>query len=314
MKNLFRLICLLPILCFGQKITIDPELVVGKTHFEIAEYSGGDYRDAIPYRATIILDKVSKDSTYLYIGTQAYAQTGLEITFKNNAVIPKLYHWDDGGGGTTKLDFDTYELELSSSYPAIGETLRGKFTGVATQPFYAGGTRKLRLSGKFSYIIENSPTLPKNRHQTFATGNPENKRYLATGFYRISNTDDGMRLKMPTYALFQSEKEFYVHNTRVNDGMLAIEQAVAVPDSKNPKLTNLKLIIAPAYLANNSLISMTEKCALIIDDNLIYVDFLPQQYKGAILLPIAFKNKQEANTIAQKINTAIQKDKKGRKK
>ena len=122
-----------------------------------------------------------------------------------------------------------------------------------------------------------------------------------------------MQLKMPTYTLLQSDKEFYVTNARINEGLLMIQQAVAVPDSKNPKLTNLKLLIDPAYLANNPLTAMTEKCALIIDDTLVYADVLPAQNKGVIILPLALKNKQEATTLAQKLNTAIQKDKKGRK-
>ena len=76
---------------------------------------------------------------------------------------------------------------------------------------------------------------------------------------------------------------------------------------------NLKLLIDPAYLANNPLTAMTEKCALIIDDTLVYAGVLPAQNKGVIILPLALKNKQEATTLAQKLNTAIQKDKKGRK-
>ena len=60
MKTLL-LLCLMAIsFCQAQKITIDPDLVVGKTDFDIIIYKD-DYKDVPPNKANIIVDIVSKD-------------------------------------------------------------------------------------------------------------------------------------------------------------------------------------------------------------------------------------------------------------
>jgi len=310
MKNFLLFIFLfLSIYASAQKIIINPDLIVSRTDFDISE-PGSTYIE----KANMIIDEITKDKVDVYVIVRGYAHWGLNISISKDSIIPEYYHWNDGGGHTTRLKFDTFELTLNARNYKIGDRLVGKFKGVVAETDRDGNVKKRSLKGKFIHIIENSnEKLKKQSDQEQA--DLSRKTYRETALYYRMDLNTGLELKALTYQLANSDDEYYLYSSSRDwvTGMNNFSKASAEADVKKPGTIILKLKLEqPESEYWQNFTKSTEHYGLIIDDTLWHIGDGLTIKNGYAIFPLKIK-KEKANELVSRLNIAIQKHKKSQK-
>lgn len=313
MKYIFLLLSLFFISnCFGQKITINPDIIVSRTDFDITIMEDNG-RELQTDKANMILDEVSKNKLDVYVLIRGYAIWGLHINISKDSIKPEYYHWDDGGGHEKHLKFDSYDLTLNARSYKVGERLVGKFKGIATETQKDGKIVRHKLNGKFIHII-------KNTREYLRTSRAEEeaqlsrKKYRETGIYGRMDLETGLKIKAPAYKLANSEDEYYLYATAKEyvSGLHLFSKAIAEPDAKKPGIMVIKLILEDRK-SLSGLIESSINYGLVIDDTLWYVGDGLTIENGCAVFPLKIK-KEKAAELVSKLNFAIQKYKKSQRK
>ncbi len=288
----------------AQKITINPDLVVGNSDFTVTS----DKTES--NKANLHFETIHKDTLTCFIVVRGFCIWGLQLDFYKNSIKPKYYFWDDDGGHTTVLDFDWYELKLNASSYKAGDTMIGRFKGVASEQAKDGKIYKHKLSGKFVYTVD--PDKAK-RELKERQNNPGTKIYRTTNFYYVTDADKGLKAGAPTYELTAADEEYYISKEPLL-GLNLFDKVAAVSDKTNPAITNFIFSIDNKYTDLFKDLSRNPRTVAFVVDNVLWqVQKSITIVKGTFTLPIAIKGKENINALVQKINSAIQKNKKPRK-
>lgn len=310
MKNTLFAFLLWSAFAAAQKVTIDTDFMITRTDFNIDEsYTDSKYVDK--YKANLIIDEVTKEETDIYILIRGFAIWGLHINFSKNGIKPVYYHWNDGGGHETILEFDSFELTLNSSNYKVNDLLMGKFKGIATETRSDGKIIKHHLNGKFKHIFNNTRETTDRQQKEYEEALSK-KVYRQTGlYYRIPPAE---AKKMYAYELVGSGNEYYLYASPRDwvTGMKIFYKASTEPDPKKPGIMLIKLKPEDP----KSLQELTQsyiKYGLIIDDVLWHVGDGLTVKDGYVVFPLKIK-KDKATELTGRLNFAIQKDKKDHKK
>jgi hypothetical protein len=303
---IFMLVCagVLP----AQKITIDPDLIVSLTDFETEV-------ENLPYsqKADLIIDSIYGGGANVSVLKRGFAIWGLTIDFRNDSIIPKYHHWNDGGGIVTVLDFDSYELTLNASGYKLGDRVMGRFRGSATEQLPNGKAHVHKFAGKFMNIMTNDLKNSSNfiNYESVKKSWEAKKRYRDTGIYALMEGQKGLELNLEPYELGPDKEEYFPEKEVVS--LAGFIQASSAPgSSKGTTNIILKLDAATQAQTVNQL-GQYAKLALLHKNQLISAGKVSVS-AGKITFMVYTTNKTEVGKIVSEINSAISKARAQRKK